>query len=224
MLERVGSFFDFFGLGEGDRAYALRLAGVAADRAREMMDLKDYEALAAIMLYSKPRIIFEIGTYLGVTSDFFLDLLPTCRVVSIAYPERRWWYLGKRYNNTELSRKQIGSAVKPESRARFTQLYGNSHQLQANRLVDEFGRFDIVFIDGDHTRDGVLEDTRLAREVISESGVICWHDANPKPKYRAVREFLEAELQLNAIATRDTYIGGIACWSGEVERKLGRSK
>ena len=59
---------------------------------------------------------------------------------------------------------------------------------------------------------GVALDTALAQKIISDSGVICWHDANPKPRYIEVREFLENTLALPAIATRDDYIGGIAAW------------
>lgn len=186
-----------------------------------MIYVKDYEALAAVLLHNKPRLIFEIGTYLGVTSDLFLELLPECRVVSIAYINRRWGFSGK-YNTSELSRKEIGSAVDKSRRSRFTQLFGNSHKLKAQDLVRDFDRFDMVFIDGDHSRAGVSQDTELAKQIIAESGVICWHDANPKPKYMEVRQFLEGELGLKAIATKDECVGGIACWSLAIERELNQ--
>lgn len=220
MLTRIDDFFEFLEICKRDRDVGIRVAARAAIRAQGMTDFKDYQALAAIALHYRPRRIFEIGTYLGVTSDFFLTLLPECEVVSIAYTKPKEETPGQRYNNSELSSEQIGSEISGTSRIRFRQLYGDSHKLKSRSLTSEYGQFDLVFIDGDHSAQGVRMDTELAKEIISQSGVICWHDANPKPKYMAVRQFLEEELSLQAIATKDEYIGGIAAWSKTIEEEL----
>ena len=220
MLNRVDSFFDFFDLDDSDRLLGQRLASEATARANGMTHLKDYEALAAVCLYRKPQLIFEIGTYLGVTSDFFLQLLPECRIVSIAYVNRKWNILRKKSNNSGLSKKQIGSRVHQSRRSRFTQLIGNSHELRANDLLENYGHFDLVLIDGDHSYDGVSQDTELVRKIISEGGVICLHDANPREKYMDVKLFLEKEPSFQAIATRDDYVGGIACWNEIIQNGM----
>ncbi|HVE48860.1 MAG TPA: class I SAM-dependent methyltransferase [Casimicrobiaceae bacterium] len=220
MLVRIRDFFSFFGLDDAQSALGRRHASHAAKLAENMMDIRDYEALGAIALHVKPQRIFEIGTYLGVTSDFLLALLPSCEVVSIAYVNPRFRYIGRRYNNSELPRNEIGSAVAPERQKRFTQLYGDSHQLDAKALVAAHGLFDLVLIDGDHSRDGVRTDTELAHAVLGPDGAICWHDANPKPVYRDVRTFLERELALRAVATEDEYTGGIAMWNRDVGTRL----
>jgi predicted O-methyltransferase YrrM len=220
MLTRIGDFFSFFSLDDEERARAQREAARAAHRAGDMTHLRDYEALAAACLYVKPGRVFEIGTYLGVTSDFLLALVPETRVVSIAFVNADSNESANRFNNSELGKDRVGSMVQPLHRGRFTQLYGNSHALEPAALVRDYGRFDLVFIDGDHSRDGVSLDTILARQVISERGMICWHDANPKPRYMAVRHYLEQERSFSAIATRDNYIGGVACWSADTERLL----
>ena len=72
MLTRVDSFFDYFGLVGAERRRGERLADEAAVRSGGMTHLRDYEALAATALAYKPKHVFEIGTYLGVTSDFCL--------------------------------------------------------------------------------------------------------------------------------------------------------
>jgi len=74
-------------------------------------------------------------------------------------------------------------------------------------LAKNHGDFDLVFVDGDHSRRGVADDTSLARRILSKAGVICWHDANPKPKYLDVRRFLEEDLSLPTVATQDDYEG-----------------
>ena len=217
MLRRVKCFFDEFGTSQADRALLLSVSVEAAKVAKDMMHLKDYLALSAVLLHLKPRLVFEIGTYRGVTSNFILDVVQDCRVVSIAFAGRRSLFTRSRYNNTELTRREVGRAVKEENRGRFHQLYGDSHKLDAGALIEEFGHFDLVLVDGDHSRAGVRADSELAQGVIRQGGVICWHDANPKERYMSVRKYLEDELRLNAIATEADYIGGIACWSSEIE-------
>jgi len=220
MLIRIGDFFDFFEVDEAARLRGKQAAARAAQRANGMTKIQDYEALAAIALCFRPNRIFEIGTHLGITSDFFLGLLPECRVVSIAYRNPRWRFIGRLYNNSKLLLERIGSEVSNEHKSRFSQIYGDSHKLDSNSLLRAYGRFDLVFIDGDHSRTGVSCDTELAKEIISDSGFICWHDSNPKPKYLQVRQYLEDNLPLTAVATADTYIGGIACWNREIEEML----
>lgn len=192
----------------------------ASIASRGMTRLNDYLALSAVLLQYQPERIFEIGTYLGVTSDFFLRLLPDCEVVSIAYVGGLFSSFGKKYNNSSLPKKRIGSLIGPERRSRFHQIYGDSHKLSTDSLKDRFDVFDFIFIDGDHCVDGVRKDTELARSLITDNGLICWHDANPKDKYGDVRLFLEQELPLKAVATMDDYSGGIACWSKDIEKQI----
>lgn len=220
MLHRVNCLFDWFNTPAPARAKGEQLSQEASSASNGMMCLNDYRALSAVLLHYKPKLIFEIGTYRGVTSDFFLRLLPDCEVISIAYVRRSLSLIRKNYNNSDLSRKEIGGFVQAKRRNRFHQLYGDSHRLTANALREKFGLFDLVFIDGDHCAHGVRQDTELARSVIADDGLICWHDANPKERYRDVRVYLELELALRAVATLDDYVGGIACWGREIERRI----
>ncbi len=220
MLYRVNCLFDWFKTPDSARIEAEKLSHEASIASGGMTRLNDYLALSAILLHYQPKRIFEIGTYLGVTSDFFLRLLPECEVVSIAYVGRLLGSFGKSYNNSNLSKKRLGSLIGPERRGRFHQIYGDSHRLSSDSLKNRFGVFDFIFIDGDHCADGVRRDTELARSLITDNGLICWHDANPKDKYRDVQLFLEQELSLKAVATMDDYSGGIACWSKDIEKHI----
>lgn len=40
---------------------------------------------------------------------------------------------------------------------------------------------DAVFIDADHSREGVMNDTELARAIVRPGGIIIWHDDNGSP-------------------------------------------
>jgi predicted O-methyltransferase YrrM len=219
MLVRINDFASWFGLTSTQVTLLQDRAESAAREADGMTHYQDYLALGAVCLSRQPDRIFEIGTYLGVTADFFLTLCPEAEVVSIAFVSPMPRLLGQTYNNSELRRSQVGRAVKPADRSRFVQLFGDSHKLKPVELCSRFGAFDLIFIDGDHSREGVTQDTALARAVLAENGAICWHDANPKERYQDVRECLE-EMPLVAAATADDYIGGVACWSPDIEKRL----
>jgi len=210
MFMRVTSLFEHLDTPQAEQNRAEALSQATAEQAQAMTHLEDYRALAAIGLRHRPRRIFEIGTFLGITSNFLLELLPETQVVSIAYVNQKWNLFRSRYNNSSLQMREIGSQVRPKNRPRFRQLYGDSHQLQAETLIRKFGQFDMIFIDGDHTYQGVKQDTELCLQLLAPGGALCWHDANPCEKYLDVRNYLEQECPLPIVATTDHYIGGVA--------------
>ncbi|MCH9632910.1 MAG: hypothetical protein S4CHLAM6_12550 [Chlamydiae bacterium] len=220
IVERVKSFFDWLEIDSERRGELELIAEEAALLAEGMTHLKDYLALAALLEFTQPKQIFEIGTYKGITSDFFMQVLPHCRVISIAYINPRREFFKKKFNNSELSSEEIGSYVTKERKSRFTQLIGNSHDLVASKLIDDYGQMDMIFIDGDHSVKGVQKDTELALEILKKNGTIGWHDANPKDQYTPVRKYLENQLEKPMLATYDDYIGGVACWNKKIEEKL----
>lgn len=183
-----------------------------------MMHRLDIEALAAALLHCKPRRIFEIGTYRGASSEMMLRLLPEAQVISIAFASAA---KGKRqFNNDQLPVEDVGSLVSPKNRGRYTQLIGDSHRIDPLAFVRDHGEMDLVFIDGDHSREGVRQDTDLARAILAPGGAIVWHDANPKRRYVEARQFLEEDLPELALATSDDFIGGLALWSEALEQRL----
>lgn len=217
MLERISDFFEWFGISNERKRSAMQLCDAALENTRGMMHRNDLLALAAIAIHHQPKRIFEIGTFRGVTSNFLLDLLPQSELVSIAYVKR--FFDRSTYNNSGLGKQDVGAFVTEQNRPRFHQLYGDSHKLVPGELISKFGRFDFVFIDGDHTLDGVIQDTKLAEQIVSPDGVIGWHDANPRPEYQDVEDFL-ADSPRPALATTATYVGGVACWTPAIAQRL----
>ncbi len=183
-----------------------------------MMHRMDIDALAAALLSCKPKRIFEIGTYRGASSEMMLRLLPKAQVISIAFVSEQ--QAGRKFNNDELAVEDVGALVSPANRGRFTQLIGDSHQIDPAAFVRDHGKMDMVFIDGDHSREGVKQDTDLARAILAPGGAIAWHDANPKKRYIGSRLFLEEDLAELALATTDDFIGGVALWTKALEKRL----
>lgn len=221
MLRRHADWFRLLEIGEELRDRARASIEHAFSASQGMMHRIDVESLAAAVLYCKPKRVFEIGTYRGASAELMLLLLPDLQVISVA------WVQGEqgsdRYNNDDLSRDEVGELVSPAHRDRYIQLIGDSHKIDPETFVQEHGRMDLVFIDGDHSREGVRQDTDLARAILAPGGAIAWHDANPKRRYLGCRQFLEEDLQQLALATTDDFVGGVALWTEKLERQLRKA-
>lgn len=197
MIVDVPSIVSLFAAEPFDSALASRVATSA-------VSAHDYGVLGALALHRQPERVFEIGTYRGATSQFLLDLLPSVHVVSIAT-------LDATFNNSNLLGPEVGELVR--DRDRFTQIIGDSHEIDAFAFVKQYGRMDFVFVDGDHTQAGVLLDSLLAREILSDDGIIVWHDAS-HPRHRGVAIALR---ELPFVVARE---GNVACWSPLAMRNL----
>ncbi len=217
IVDQTTSFFDWFEIDFQRRQELEVLAEEAALLSGGLMHLNDYLALAALLESAQPKQIFEIGTYKGITSDFFLQVLPHCHVISIAQVNSRRDWFKKKFNHTQLSIEEIGSFVPKERKMRFTQVIGDSHEIKAEEFIHKHGKIDLIFINGNHSIKGIEQNTKLAFKLISSSGVISWHEANPN---ESVRRYLESELQKPILATYGDYLGGFACWSQQIEERL----
>ena len=217
MLQRHADWFSLLKVDPAKRDAVRQVMERTLEISQGMMHRIDVESLAAAVLHGKPKRVFEIGTYRGASSEMILQLLPEAQVISIAFVNDQ---AGRQFNNDELSLAEVGALVSPGNRDRFTQLIGDSHQIDPKAFVRDHGRMDLVFIDGDHSREGVRQDTDLARAILAPKGAIAWHDANPKKRYIGSRLFLEQDLPELALATTDDFIGGVALWSKALERKL----
>lgn len=217
MLQRHADWFSLLKVSASTRKRAETIMAETLGLSAGMMHRRDIEALTALLLALKPQRIFEIGTYRGASSELMLRLLPEAKVVSIAFvnPDR-----SRQFNNDDLSETEVGALVSPGNRERFTQLIGDSHRIDPAGFVRDHGQMDLVFIDGDHSREGVRQDTDLARAILAPGGAIAWHDANPKKRYIGSRRFLEEDLAELALATTDDFIGGVALWTDKLERTL----
>jgi predicted O-methyltransferase YrrM len=217
LLQRHADWFSLLKVSPAKREAARQVMERTLDISQGMMHRIDIDSLAAAVLHCKPKRVFEIGTYRGASSEMILQLLPEVQVISIAFVNDE---PGRKFNNDELSATDVGALVSAGNRDRYTQLIGDSHKIDPKEFVRDHGKMDLVFIDGDHSREGVRQDTELARAILAPGGAIAWHDANPKKRYIGSRLFLEEDLPELALATTDDFIGGVALWTKALERKL----
>lgn len=217
MLQRHADWFSLLDIDPALRERSRQVLDRTFEISQGMMHRIDVESLAAAVLHCRPKRVFEIGTYRGASSEMILQLAPEAQVISIAFVNDQ---AGRQFNNDELSVDEVGALISTGNRDRYTQLIGDSHKIDPEAFVAKHGRMDLVFIDGDHSREGVRQDTELARAILAPGGAIAWHDANPKKRYIGSRLFLEEDLPELALATTDDFIGGVAYWSKALERKL----
>jgi len=122
--------------------------------------------LARAVAALKPKIILEIGTARGGTSLIWSSLASeeviTCDLVHHA-----------------AQRPLLEALAPPGSKCRMTLLTGNSHDAAFKQRVAQAlnGRkADFIFIDGDHTVEGVTADYNDYKEFVRPGGIIAFHD------------------------------------------------
>jgi hypothetical protein len=121
----------------------------------------------------RPRAILEIGTARGGT--FFLlsrAAAPNAVLISVDLPG------GKGGGGYARWRARIfGRLLLPGQEPHF--LRTNSHDPESFEKVKQIlnGRkLDLLFIDGDHSYDGVKTDYRIYSRLVREGGIIAFHD------------------------------------------------
>jgi predicted O-methyltransferase YrrM len=128
---------------------------------------------AALVQNLCPKALLEIGTRNGGTFFVMCRLAdPKARVISIDLPGGRF---GGGY---EFFRMPILRRMR-KSEQRLHLLRADSHKPEtqlalANTL--QGSQLDLLFIDGDHTYDGVKRDFEMYSEFVKPGGMIAFHD------------------------------------------------
>lgn len=145
----------------------------------------EHMLVCAIAAVRKARHIFEFGTYFGRTTYHLARLLPEAEVFTLDVPAEE----------TPRPGPHVGALFRgtPEA-SRITQIRLDSRKFDT---TPHRGRFDLVWIDGDHSYKLVRNDTQKAFELLAPGGVILWHDYAPKkPGFVSFVEELTARLPL----------------------------
>lgn len=108
--------------------------------------------------------IFEFGTYRGQTTCGLASVCSDAQVYTLNLPPEA----DPRYAPF------IGMYIgKSPDRDRITQIFCDSTTFDT---MPYRGAMDYIFIDGDHSYEGVKNDTEKALELLKPGGVIVWHD------------------------------------------------
>lgn len=125
--------------------------------------------------------LFEIGTFDGRTTlNLALNSSSKCQIYSLDLPpdqETKFALAaGERHmvdKPTSGSRYEKYRRVYPNAIAKIHQLIGDSAAFDYSSYINSCS---LVFVDGSHSYEYVISDTRIAMEIVAKGGVIIWHD------------------------------------------------
>lgn len=134
--------------------------------------------LLKIVKEKKPKVILEIGTAKGGTLFLFSRVAPKdARIISLDFPlypfERslRKWRFGF-----------FKGFAAPSQRMDI--LWRNSHKAETFNEIKSMlnGKpVDFLFIDGDHSYEGVKQDFEMYSRLVAKNGIIAFHDIAKHP-------------------------------------------
>ncbi|KOP82312.1 class I SAM-dependent methyltransferase [Cytobacillus solani] len=134
------------------------------------LGLNDIEPILAFVQTFHLKTIIEIGIQRGATAKAILDNCPSIeRYIGIDLTP---------HSQTTLSIQQeevpqiAGELVKDYHQVELILTPNGTRDLSPGHLPAA----DLILIDGDHSAQGVILDTILARQTIRKGGIICWHD------------------------------------------------
>jgi len=170
----------------------------------------DRVALAALVRRQRPRRVFEIGTFRGVTAITLAANAPSEAIVYTLDlpPELTAAEVARRYSKTtsgfhRMAAAGVGRDVgrvlsSYTSGCRIEQLFGDSSTMNFDAFYDTI---DLFFVDGCHDYEAALGDTRTAWRCLHSGGLLVWHDYPWTEVQTAIRD---AELGVPVTFVRDT--------------------
>jgi cephalosporin hydroxylase len=123
----------------------------------------------------KPVNVLEIGSLHGGTTVLWGGIAPGL-IVSIDLPDGRF---GARDHGLHIRAMERRNArLLSQIGLRFHSVLGDSHDPAVAQPVWDLlqRRVDLLFIDGDHTYEGVLDDFERYHRMVRPGGVIAFHD------------------------------------------------
>lgn len=131
--------------------------------------------LATLCTYLKPELIFEFGTFIGLTTlNLALNSPASTKLITIDWEpgDPRRWAINDDTYYTRGTRVGEVFRGRPEA-AKIEQLKMDSRELDAAPLR---ARVDLAFVDGGHEYEVVRADSEKAMEMLAPGGAIVWHD------------------------------------------------
>ena len=151
-------------------------------------DKEELWQLVEKLMELKPQRMLEIGNACGGTTLVWQALVPEVYSLDI---------------------KTIEGHIPDSYFPDVNFLVGDTHEQSTLDMVKVYAPFDCIFIDGDHSTDGVKMDFEMYSPLVRKGGIVGFHDYNHGP----VQTFLDTMKDSLEILPRDYY--GIALYRVE---------
>lgn len=149
-------------------------------KVRALQHRAELSAFCEYLADREPQTVLELGTFLGGTLYVWARALDTtAQVVTVDRPV--WTDLVHEGRRTLYPTFAEDVAI--------DLVFGDSHapgttEAVGAALQDEV---DVLFVDGDHTYEGVREDFRTYRQLLADDGVVAFHDIRRHARDRTER-------------------------------------
>jgi predicted O-methyltransferase YrrM len=154
----------------------------------------EFQRFAEIVARLNPKSLLEIGTNRGGTLCVLSRLsAPDGTIISLDLPGGEFgggykWFHAPIFKSF------------PHANQKLHLLRGDSHSVQMEIAVREIvgtGKLDLLFIDGDHTYNGVKQDFETYSALVRPGGIVAFHDIVEHPSIRCDVRRLWDEVKSN---------------------------
>ena len=127
----------------------------------------DYAFLRAIMQYFNLKTYLEVGTYIGESISNVASIADKCFSITVPldHPASMSSFC-KQYGMVDFSNRLV-------CQSNIKQYFADSKEFDF-RMIDE--KIDVYFIDGDHSMEGIENDTRKVWKHKGKDSFVVWHD------------------------------------------------
>ncbi len=163
--------------------------------------ISDFETWVMCNLAKNAEAIFEFGTCTGKTAWLLAANAPQATITTLTlHPDDIWSYKVGSVDDAEAGREATEASrfstfyyQGTDTEKRISQIFCDSKQLDDQPLAR---KFDLVFVDGSHTRSYVESDSKKALRMVKPGGLVLWHD------YRGPRRDKDVFHVLNRLAKK----------------------
>lgn len=125
-------------------------------QSRASIEKTDLEMLLTILVPMKPKMILEIGTWKGYSAEVWINAFSPDKFVTIEKDSK------------------LPGAIEIEN---INHKYFWNTDSHHNDIKFNTEPYDFLFIDGDHSYEGVKQDWEYYGRLVKEGGIIAFHDA-----------------------------------------------
>lgn len=133
-----------------------------AEQSRASIEKEDLKILLPIVARIEPKHILEIGTWKGYSAETWIKAFEPLNFITI--------------EKDEMSKDSIQI---PNLHGKYSYLWNsNSHDIEVwEKIRNSMSSIDFLFIDGDHSYNGVRDDFGMYMPLVRDGGIVVFHDS-----------------------------------------------